>query len=237
MSGPIDFAALRREREARHGRPAPVEPAAVAVAPTAVAPTVAAVSVAQVAAVAPVRPIPAGDGPLIFVGGACKDATGRHSLRPPPVPADTFEVDCRKSSTEVNQRGNIATLSPGLGNLDDKKATTDQERQLAINFLRRNAAQVDLGMSRGSAVWVHCAQGFNRGPSGLLAYMILYTDATLDQACAVVKAVRPRARTRSNTFYEQLCELEKLPKLKYADHRRLRIVDGANDPSDHERYG
>ena len=27
------------------------------------------------------------------------------------------------------------------------------------------------------------AQGFNRGPSGLLAYLLLYTDASWEQAC------------------------------------------------------
>ena len=34
-----------------------------------------------------------------------------------------------------------------------------------------------LSLAKGRAgVWVHCAQGFNRGPSGLLAFLLLYAE-------------------------------------------------------------
>ena len=43
---------------------------------------------------------------------------------------------------------------------------------------------------------MHCAQGFNRGPSGLLAYLLLYTDASWEQACDLGVRIRVRVRVR-----------------------------------------
>ena len=54
-----------------------------------------------------------------------------------------------------------------------------------LTFLRRDAREIHRCLQRGESVWVHCAQGFNRGPSGLLAYLLLYTDASWDQACGL----------------------------------------------------
>ena len=63
-----------------------------------------------------------------------------------------------------------------------------------------------------------------------MAYLLLYTDATLEQACAVVRRARSRARTnvqgKANTFIEQLAKVAQLPKIKFADHTRVAIVDG-----------
>lgn len=245
MTGGIDFAALRLEREARQRQanpapeaatPAPAAPAAPASEP---GPAPASIRRRPDGADGIVPPVPkrlAGAGPAIYVGGALKDSSGNHYVRPPQVPADAVEVDCRSSGTEVKVRGNIASLSAGLGSLVDKKPETEQEKRLAFDFLLRNAAQVDLAIARGSSVWVHCAQGYNRGPSGLIAWLLLYTDATFEQACALVKAARPRARTTKNTFVSELQQLlVQRSKFKFADHTQFRIVDGGNDPSDDTR--
>ena len=48
-------------------------------------------------------------------------------------------------------------------------------------------------------------QGINRGPAGLLAYLLLHTDVpSLREAQRIVKHVRAKARTRSNTFAVEL---------------------------------
>jgi hypothetical protein len=48
-------------------------------------------------------------------------------------------------------------------------------------------------------------QGINRGPAGLLAYLLLHTRvASLRDAYNIVKGVRSKARTRSNTFSTEL---------------------------------
>ena len=173
-------------------------------------------------------------GPVIYVGGACKDSAGHHALRPAAVPSSTVEVDCRKSGTEVRQQGNVATLASGLGSLHDRKPASDAERERVLEFLKRDAREISKSLQRGESVWVHCAQGFNRGPSGLLAYLLLYTDASWEEACDLVKAARPRARTRHNTFREQLEQIARGPK-GFADHTSLDIRDGGNDPCDDKR--
>ena len=173
-------------------------------------------------------------GPVIYVGGACKDAAGHHALRPAAVPSSAVEVDCRKSGTEVRQQGNVATLASGLGSLHDRKPASDAERERVLEFLKRDAREISKSLQRGESVWVHCAQGFNRGPSGLLAYLLLYTDASWEEACDLVKAARPRARTRHNTFREQLEQIARGPK-GFADHTSLDIRDGGNDPCDDKR--
>ena len=173
-------------------------------------------------------------GPVIYVGGACKDSAGHHALRPAAVPSSAVEVDCRKSGTEVRQQGNVATLASGLGSLNDRKPASDAERERVLEFLKRDAREINKSLQRGESVWVHCAQGFNRGPSGLLAYLLLYTDASWEEACDLVKAARPRARTRHNTFREQLEQIASGPK-GFADHTSLDIRDGGNDPCDDKR--
>ena len=231
MAEQLDLAALRREREARRGKPAPVAAAASADASGGQR-----LDGEKVEA-PPAKRARAGSssGPVIYVGGALKDARGHHSLRPPAVPAAAYEVDCRRSSTEVKVTGRVATFAAGLGTLNDKKTGSDAERRHATEFLLRDAREIDLRRSRGEDTWVHCAQGFNRGPSGVLAYLLLYTDATFDQACDAVAAARPRARTQRNTFRAELLELAKRPKLKRADHAAVAIADGGNDPCDDSR--
>ena len=78
----------------------------------------------------------------------------------------------------------------------------------------------------GKTVWVHCAQGINRGPSGVLAYLLMYTTATWEEACKKVKAARKNARTKHNTFVEQLLLLAKEPKMGHVDFHGINIEDG-----------
>ncbi|EOD20353.1 hypothetical protein EMIHUDRAFT_207497 [Emiliania huxleyi CCMP1516] len=231
MSG-IDFAALRREREARQGAPSSAATAASSGSTTDVT------SGGRRLDGVEVELSPAAErqaGPVIYVGGACKDASGHHALRPAAVPPSAVEVDCRKSGTEVRVRGNVATLTAGLGSLHDRKPASDAECERVVEFLQRDARAIDASLRRGESVWVHC--GFNRGPSGLLAYLLLYTDASWDEACGALKAARPRARGRHNTFRQQLEQLADGPKANVllADHRSLDIRDGGNDPCDDDR--
>ena len=51
-------------------------------------------------------------------------------------------------------------------------------------------------------------QGINRGPAGLIAYLLLHTKVpTLRSAYRIVKHAREKARTRSNTFAAELEEI------------------------------
>ena len=154
MAEQLDLAALRREREARRGKPAPVAAAASADASGGQR-----LDGEKVEA-PPAKRARAGSssGPVIYVGGALKDARGHHSLRPPAVPAAAYEVDCRRSSTEVKVTGRVATFAAGLGTLNDKKTGSDAERRHATEFLLRDAREIDLRRSRGEDTWVHCAQ-------------------------------------------------------------------------------
>jgi len=227
MSGAIDLAALRREREARRGAPPPVDSGA------ADGSGAGGRRLDGADAAPPAKHARPAAVPTIWCGGALKDASGSHSLRPPPVPARAVEVDCRKSSTEVKVVGRVASFAPGLGALRDKPPETDAEKRLATEFLVRDAGLIDRSLSRGEDVWVHCAQGFNRGPSGVLAYLLLYTDADWKQACRLVEAARPRARGKRNTFRHELKALG--PRLFRRDHTAVIIRDGGNDPCDDQR--
>jgi protein-tyrosine phosphatase len=104
-----------------------------------------------------------------------------------------------------------------------------------LAWLERDAREVDRALRRGEHVWCHCAQGFNRGPSGVLAYLLSYTDATWQQACRRVSDARSRARTTRNTFHVELLMLSKKPKLRRDDHTLLDIRDGGHDPCDDNR--
>ena len=105
-----------------------------------------------------------------------------------------------------------------------------------FDFLLRDSRMIARECERGCATWVHCAQGFNRGPSGVLAFLLLYTDATWEEACDVVKAARPRARTRHNTFASELMQLAAShEKIRRDYHTTIEIIDGGNDPADDSR--
>jgi len=73
-------------------------------------------------------------------------------------------------------------------------------------FLRESARLIQQARARGEAVWVHCTEGINRGPAGLLAYLLIYEDRvkSLADAFRLVEAVRKKARTTRNTFVVEL---------------------------------
>ena len=120
-------------------------------------------------------------------------------------------MDCRHDGAGfVAEQGSsrVFRMSFGEGKLADKRGG-DRERN--IRHLTKNAKRIqearaaDGGKGR---VWVHCAQGINRGPAGLMAYLLLHTDApSLKAVQRMVKARRAKARTRSNTFATELEEI------------------------------
>ena len=56
-------------------------------------------------------------------------------------------------------------------------------------------------------MWVHCAQGINRGPAGLMAFLLLHTDIPSLKAVHKLIKKRRKARTKSNTFAKELEEI------------------------------
>ena len=138
------------------------------------------------------------------------------------------EVDCRlweSAWKPVAAGSRVFTLNHGEGKLQDTRAETEVARARNIRFLTESARLIHQARSRGEAVWVHCTevrtlprqdaacrradarhpQGINRGPAGLLAYLLLHTDVpSLHAAQRIVKRVRGKARTRSNTFALEL---------------------------------
>ncbi|KAJ1618116.1 hypothetical protein T492DRAFT_1095133 [Pavlovales sp. CCMP2436] len=226
----FNLAELRRERERRHGAPPPDAAAPALTRALLLGEAGGGRRLDGIAVEAEVVADAAMFKTTIFVGGL----TGPGGQRPGVVPTDALEVDCRQWGIEVVVTGNIGRLQAGPGHLKDLKPSNESSKRLVLDFLRRDAEMIYQSVMRGEqAVWVHCAQGINRGPSGLLAFLLLYTDATWEQACRLVKAVRPRARTQNNTFALQLQSLQPiLPKLSLIPYSTLDIVDGAGGYGD-----
>ena len=118
------------------------------------------------------------------------------------------EVDCRlweSAWAPVARDSRVHVLQRGEGRLADTPAGDEAARERNIRFLTESARRIQQARGRGERVWVHCTEGSNRGPAGLLAYLLLHTRVpSLHAACRVVKRARPRARTRSNTFALEL---------------------------------
>lgn len=136
---------------------------------------------------------------------------------PPDVTAgvrakEIVEVDCRLWEAEWKPsapNSRVFTLSSGEGHLADKRAETDAERERNIRHLVESARRIHEARKQGKRVWVHCHLGRNRGPGGLLAYLLIHTKvSSLAEAFARVKAHDSRtpkiAATRSNTFALEL---------------------------------
>ena len=210
MSLAAELAAARAERAARF---AAQQAAATPAAPPAAEPA-AASRQAEAAA-----PDAYGDALLacIELSGE-RDRVGTHKAT---------EVDCRlweSAWKPVAAGSRVFTLNHGEGRLHDTRAETEVARARNIRFLTESARLIQQARSRGESVWVHCtevrqqrtehqpahvgripSQGINRGPAGLLAYLLLHTDVpSLRDAYRVVKRVRGKARTRSNTFSTEL---------------------------------
>ena len=96
-------------------------------------------------------------------------------------------------------------LTAGEGRLRDRKGGDHQRN---IRHLKKSAGRIKQARARNGGrgrVWVHCFAGINRGPAGLLAYLLLHTKVpSLAAAHAVVKRMRRKARTSSNTFASEL---------------------------------
>ena len=124
------------------------------------------------------------------------------------------------------RHGNTATFRPDQQR--DKKPETAAEKSHALAFLRHDAEQIHRALQRCEEAWVHCTRGINRGPSGAMAYLLLYTDANLEQAQEAVGEARDRAKTTKNTFREQLAELAAGKKeLSFPpSHKDVLLLDG-----------
>lgn len=126
-----------------------------------------------------------------------------------PVEAeDSVEVDCRlddASFVAEKEGSHIFRLQDGEGNLRDRRGG-DFERN--VRHLSKSAARIAHARAEGKGVWVHCHQGINRGPAGLIAYLLLHTEVeSLAAAFEAVAAMRSKARTHRNTFAAELAAI------------------------------
>jgi hypothetical protein len=125
------------------------------------------------------------------------------------------EVDCRLWETGFEARagsgGRVFTLSHGEGKLADKPADTEVERERNIRHLTKSADKVRDAIKSGKPVWIHCHMGINRGPAGLMAYLLLHT--AVPSLAAVFELIkehdqhRRRAHTARNTFAKELARI------------------------------
>ena len=166
MSG-IDFAALCREREARHGAPSSAATAASSGSTTDVT------SGGRRLDGVEVELSPAAErqaGPVIYVGGVCKDASGHHALRPaavPPTRSDQPRCRLRRWRWTATSRGPACAamwprFNAGLGSLHDRKPASDAECERVVEFLQRDARAIDASLRRDESVWVHCHAALTR---------------------------------------------------------------------------
>ena len=126
----------------------------------------------------------------------------------PPAAARATEVDCRNWGAGFEAEGassRVFRFTSGEGKLADRKGG-DFERN--VRHLTNSARAVADARGRGETVWVHCSMGMNRGPAGVMAYLLLHTEVpTLREAHRLLKAHdahRGKAKCRSNTFAREL---------------------------------
>ena len=124
--------------------------------------------------------------------------------------AGVTEVDCRHGDAEfvaqTGGSGRVFTLQSGEGRLKDKKG---EDFSRNVRHLTSSAGKIRdaRGASNEGRVWVHCAQGINRGPAGLMAFLLLHTDIPSLKAVHKLIKKRRKARTKSNTFAKELEEI------------------------------
>ena len=127
--------------------------------------------------------------------------------------ADVVEVDCRHDGAGFvaeGGSGRVFRLTAGEGRLRDRKGGDHQRN---VRHLTKSAGRIARARAHGGGggkgrVWVHCFAGINRGPAGLIAYLLLHTRVpSLAAAHALVKRARPKARCRSNTFAAELQDI------------------------------
>lgn len=118
------------------------------------------------------------------------------------------EVDCRTDDAEFVPEvkgGRIFTLRNGEGKLKDRKGECFERN---VRHLTKSAGRIAAARARGEHVWVHCAQGINRGPAGLMAYLLLHTECmSLRAVHELVRSIRVKARCRKNTFAGELVHI------------------------------
>jgi len=104
------------------------------------------------------------------------------------------EVDCRTFSS---------------GHFSDRQARSSMAFARNVRALRELAGKIHQARAAGNVVYVHCAEGKNRGPAALIAYLLLHVPAvkSLESAFTRVRAVRQKARTDTNTFYQELLHI------------------------------
>jgi len=112
------------------------------------------------------------------------------------------------------------------GHFGDSRARSERDFRRNLRALREFAERIDSARRSGRVVYVHCAEGKNRGPASTMAYLLLHAPQvrSLEAAFYWVRVLRPRARTRRNTFYHELVALcleqGKAIKHKEPGHRR-----------------
>ena len=141
--------------------------------------------------------------------GSVVDARG---LSLPRKSTDYTEVACYSDEADFEAAGQnpkVFTLQPGMGKLKDKPAKSDQESERNIKHLKKSAKKIFKARQRDEDVWVHCQAGINRGPAGLIAYLMLHTEVeSLHEAHKLINSVRRKAHTTytnsPNTFSTEL---------------------------------
>lgn len=108
---------------------------------------------------------------------------GQYKLKGVPVLISwgiTAVVNMRTTSIHLSED----TISFKLLNLPtkDNTAPTQQQLQHGVTFIENE-------IRTGGKVYIHCRQGFGRGPTMVLAYLISQ-GMTLDHAVQLVKQVR-----------------------------------------------
>ena len=202
------LAAERRARQAQKAAeaapaaaPTPAEPAAPTPEPTG--------SGRRLRDGAEVAPAPAAKRAAVAGSGSPLDGILLSGVEDAPPEAErATEVDCRNWGAGFEAEGassRVFRFTSGEGKLADRKGG-DFERN--VRHLTNSARAVADARGRGETVWVHCSMGMNRGPAGVMAYLLLHTEVpTLREAHRLLKAHdahRGKAKCRSNTFAREL---------------------------------
>jgi len=110
------------------------------------------------------------------------------------VECDVVEVDCRRFSS---------------GRFRDVQSCSSMTFARNVRALRELAGDIHKARESGNIVHVHCAEGRNRSPAALIAYLLLYVPSvkSLEAAFSLVADLRKEARTDTNTFYQELLHI------------------------------
>merc|ERR1719296_88472 len=123
---------------------------------------------------------------------------------------DIVTVDCRRFSS---------------GRFRDIQASSSLTFARNVRALRELAGDIHKARVNDNMVYVHCAEGKNRSPAALIAYLLLYVSSvrSLETAFSLVGALRKEARTNTNTFYQELLHICRLKGKTVMDHSRCHV--------------